>query len=104
MTESFLHYIWKHKLFNPSSLITTDGEAITILNVGTHNHNAGPDFLQAKIKIGNVTLVGNIEIHIHSSDFEKHKHQLDKNYAHLILHVVYHHDKNISIQFPTLSL
>jgi hypothetical protein len=81
-----------------------DGEAITILNVGIHNHNAGPDFLQAKIKIGNVTLVGNIEIHIHSSDFEKHKHQLDKNYANLILHVVYHHDKNIAINYPTLSL
>jgi hypothetical protein len=104
MTESFLHYIWKHKLFNTSSLLTTDGEAITILNVGTHNNNAGPDFLQAKIKIGNVTLVGNIELHINSSDFEKHKHQFDKNYAHLILHVVYHHDKNIVIKFPTLSL
>ncbi|MEN9522128.1 MAG: hypothetical protein RL065_505 [Bacteroidota bacterium] len=104
MNESFLHYIWKHKLLTTSDLKTTEGESITIIHVGNHNSNAGPDFLQAKIKIGNITLVGNIEIHLHSSDFEKHKHQNDENYKNLILHVVYQHDKKININCPTLCL
>ncbi|MFM2226272.1 MAG: hypothetical protein RJA07_2474 [Bacteroidota bacterium] len=104
MNESFLHYIWKHKLLKASDLKTMNNEAITIIHTGNHNTNAGPDFLQAKIKIGNVILVGNIEIHLHTSDFEKHHHQHDENYKNLILHVVYQHDKNININCPTLCL
>lgn len=63
-----------------------------ILSVGTHNLNAGPDFENAKIKIGETLWAGNIEIHLHSSDWEKHKHQHDHAYENVILHVVYNHD------------
>jgi hypothetical protein len=104
MKEAFLHYIWKHKLLTTSDLKTTDAEPITIIKVGQHNTNAGPDFLQAEIKIGDVTLVGHVEIHLQASDFIKHNHQSDKNYNNLILHVVYQNDKHINIGCPTLSL
>jgi hypothetical protein len=104
MKEELLHYVWKHKLFNVSDLKTVDGEEVLILKNGTHNHHAGPDFSNAKIKIGDITFAGSVEIHQQSSDFEKHKHQLDKAYKNVILHVVYEHDKNISQQIPTLEL
>ena len=108
MKEDFLHYIWKYKLFNTSNLITSAGETIEIINFGLHNTDAGPDFFNGKVKIGATTWVGNIEIHINSSDWIKHKHQNDKAYDNVILHVVYNNDKSITDKdgntIPTLEL
>lgn len=44
MTESFLHYLWKMKLFDAQQLQTTEGEIISVLKTGEHNSDAGPDF------------------------------------------------------------
>ena len=93
MKEDFLHYIWKNQLFNKADLRTVNGERISIIDVGNHNTNAGPDFLNAKIKIENLTWVGNVEIHVNSSDWIRHKHQNDKAYNNVILHLVYNDDK-----------
>ena len=61
MQEDFLHYLWKHKKFDVSNLKTTKKEVITLINVGRHNHNAGPDFFNAKLKIGEQLWAGNLE-------------------------------------------
>ena len=39
-----------------------------IINTGRQNSNSGPDFLNAKIKIGDTVWAGNIEIHKKSSE------------------------------------
>ena len=108
MTEDYLHYIWKYKMFDNNSLKTSDGESLEILNFGIHNHDSGPDFSQGKLKIGNTVWAGNIEIHINSSDWIKHNHQVDKAYDSVILHVVYNHDKEIELTkgsiLPVLEL
>lgn len=88
MKESILHYIWQQKLFNAHSLSSTDGEAIEVIDVGKANTDAGPDFFNAKIRIGATIWAGNIEIHVQSSDWNKHNHQSDKAYDSTILHVV----------------
>ena len=88
MTEEFLQYIWEAKLFKSTDLQTTNGEKIEILDVGKRNHNSGPDFFNAKVKIGETIWAGNIEIHKNSGDWKKHNHQLDKFYDSVILHVV----------------
>jgi hypothetical protein len=88
MKESILHYIWQQKLFKAHDLRTTDGEKLEIIDVGRLNVDAGPDFFNAKIKIGETIWAGNIEIHLSSSDWKKHQHQHDKNYNSVILHVV----------------
>lgn len=95
MNEAFLHHVWKFKLFQFNQLKTLSGKSINILNVGLHNQNAGPDFLEAKVKIDQLTWFGAIEIHLKSSDWNLHQHSSDPNYQHLILHVVYEHDKEI---------
>lgn len=95
MTEDFLHYIWKYKLYNATQLITTSGEPIVIHKAGEHNTNAGPDFFNAKLKIGDTLWAGNIELHVKSSDWEKHNHTNDKLYDSIILHVVHVDDKPI---------
>ncbi len=106
--EDFLHYVWRLKRFELKSLQTEKGENITIINGGAWNHDAGPDFLNAKIKIGDTTWAGHVEIHIHSSDWTKHQHHMDQAYDNVILHVVYSHDQEITLSdgsvVPCLSL
>ena len=95
MTEEFLHYIWKFRLFNQLNLKTTTGEIIEIIKVGDHNFDAGPDFFNAKVKVGDTLWAGNVEVHIDSSDWQKHFHQKDKAYDNIILHVVNNADKQL---------
>ena len=95
MKEDFLHYIWKYQLFHSTELKLVNGELIQVLQVGTLNFDSGPDFFNAKIKIGNTIWAGNVEIHINSSDWIKHNHHNNKAYNNVILHIVYNNDKPI---------
>jgi hypothetical protein len=96
MKEDFLHHLWKFKLYNKHSLKTTDGETVEIIQAGQHNTDAGPDFFNAKVKVGETLWAGNVEIHLKSSDWKKHSHHLDGAYKNVILHVVHDHDEDIS--------
>jgi len=91
VNEAFLHYLWKYRLFT-SALTTTSGEVVEILSPGIHNHNAGPDFSDARLRIGSTIWAGNVEIHINSSDWERHGHHKDPVYDSVILHVVLNND------------
>lgn len=91
MTEDFLHYLWQHKLFK-EQLITTSNLKIIVMNTGFHNLNAGPDFSDARLSIGETVWAGNVEIHINSSDWYRHGHQDDDAYKNVVLHVVFNDD------------
>lgn len=93
--EDFLHYVWQFRSFNNSDLKTAAGENLKIIHQGFLNKNAGPDFNTAKIQIGETIWAGNVEIHLKSSDWLKHNHQLDAGYENVILHVVYENDVEI---------
>lgn len=95
INEEFLHHVWKFRLFNAQHLKTVCGQRIHIQTTGMHNMNAGPDFFNAKIKIGDTLWAGNVEIHVNSSDWLLHKHSKDKAYANVILHVVYEHTAEV---------
>ena len=85
--EQLLHYVWKHKLYPLKELKTCDGQPVEIIDPGLHNSNAGPDFFNAKIRVGSTMWVGNVEIHDKSSDWYLHGHDKDRNYDNVILHV-----------------
>ncbi len=106
--EAFLHYIWKTKNFDIRKLLTTDGEPIRILDYGSHNYGAGPDFLNGKIDYRSTLWLGHIEIHVRSSDWYKHHHQLDPAYDQVVLHVVYEDDRPVTdihmTPIPTIEL
>ena len=108
MKEEYLHHLWKNKQIPFHQLKLVSGEDILIYDVGQHNKfESGPDFSNGKIKIGNVTWFGNIELHLKSSDWYHHNHQLDRAYDNVILHVVYTHDQNVFIDnkaIPTIEL
>ena len=91
LNEEFLYYIWQFKRWK-GELKTLSGQKIQVEKPGFRNPNAGPDFLNAQIRINGVLWAGNVEIHVKSSDWFFHKHEQDENYKKLILHVVYFHD------------
>ncbi|MEO6611329.1 MAG: DUF2851 family protein [Chitinophagaceae bacterium] len=92
MTEKLLHFIWQFQYLNRTELCTKEGEPVEIGFQGHYNSNQGPDFSDAKIRIGKTTWAGTVELHIKTSDWAKHHHQEDKNYRNVILHVVWEDD------------
>ncbi|MGZ3864677.1 MAG: DUF2851 family protein [Bacteroidia bacterium] len=95
MTEDLLHFIWKFKLLKPKNLFSIGEMPVSILNTGEHNMHAGPDFTNARIKLGDTIWAGNIEIHKRSSDWFVHNHHTDKAYDNVILHVVYEYNGDV---------
>ena len=61
--EDLVKFIWKFRLFSESQLTTVSGKLLDIVSPGEENHNAGPDFFNAKIKLEGVLWAGNVEIH-----------------------------------------
>ena len=96
--EQLLHYCWKHKIWPLEGLETTDGRRVEVIDPGLHNRDSGPDFFNAKVKIGGTLWVGNIEIHDRSSDWYAHGHQTDERYNNVILHVVGLADRDAQTQ------
>jgi hypothetical protein len=92
--EEFLHFIWQFRLY-VRQICTVSGDTIEVINPGMPNKNAGPDFSNAKLVIGNTTWAGQVEIHILASDWLLHQHQNDEAYENVILHVVYENDTPI---------
>ena len=108
MKEDFLHYVWQFKKFDFTNIKTVQGETLTIINSGQYLQKAGPDFFNAQINIGNQKWAGNVEIHLKSSDWYVHHHEIDSNYESVILHVVWEHDTEVfrkdNSEIPVLEL
>ncbi|TDQ23980.1 DUF2851 family protein [Tenacibaculum caenipelagi] len=108
MREEFLHFLWQYKLFNTKSLLSVKGETIEVINSGVYNTNSGPDFLNAEVKIDGQLWIGNIEIHVKSSDWYMHHHERDINYDAVTLHVVWDYDAEVfmknNLPLPTVEL
>ena len=92
MQERLLQFIWRRQYFNHRQLYTAGGEELHILFPGTLNTHQGPDFLHARIRIGETRWAGHIELHIRNSDWDRHAHQQDPLYRNVILHVVWEDD------------
>ncbi len=90
--ERLIHYLWKYRFLSEENLLTTTGIPITIIDPGIHNTHAGPDFFNAKIKLGDTLWAGNVEIHTSASDWYKHGHHKDKAYNSVILHLIEKND------------
>lgn len=98
MNEAFLQYVWRHKLLQGGEFTSTDGRTLRIVRQGELNTDAGPDFFNARVAIDGVEWVGNIEVHVRTSDWNAHHHSQDKAYNNVVLHVVYEHDTDILLQ------
>lgn len=104
MTEDLLHFIWKFKLLKPGDYYSVSGKHIEIMRTGEHSMHAGPDFINARIKIDHTEWAGNVEIHKKTSDWDSHRHSSDEAYKNVVLHVVYEHDREISPAHETFEI
>ncbi len=97
--EKLLHYTWKHKMWPVGELLTTDGRTVEIIDPGLYNRSdQGPDFFNAKVRIGGTLWVGNVELHQKSSDWYLHHHDRDAAYNNVVLHVVGEADADVLTQ------
>lgn len=91
--EKFLYQIWQNKKFANCKLTTINNDEIEILDVGTRNEGEeGPDFKNARIIIGGIKYIGDIEIDTNISDWVKHEHNRNEKYNSVILHVFFNMD------------
>ena len=97
MTEAFLQYVWQHQLLE-GELHTTDGQPIVVERAGVLNRDAGPDFFDAHVKIGETLWAGNVEVHVKSSDWNLHRHSTNHAYDNVVLHVVFENDTAVTLQ------
>jgi hypothetical protein len=102
MKEEFIYYLWENRLLS-TDLQTVDGEDVSVLSVGVRNYDSGPDFLNARVKIGNTLWVGHVEMHVNASDWFRHGHHDDKAYDNVVLHMVYHNDCE-RLDIPTVEI
>jgi len=89
--ERFLYKIWANQSFNRT--LISNGVKIQVLDPGIENKvQEGPDFRNSRIKIGNITFKGDVEIDNFQSDWHQHGHNFNKRYNKVILHVVFKED------------
>ncbi|MHB1685783.1 MAG: DUF2851 family protein [Ignavibacteriaceae bacterium] len=99
LQEKFLYEIWKEQNFS-KNLHTGDAQQIEIISAGQENKESeGPDFLHARIKIGNITYLGDVEIDVSKSDWKNHGHYTNKKYNKVILHIALNNDIKYNFVF-----
>lgn len=90
--EALVQDLWQYQRFDVEDLTTTGGEAVRVMDCGRPNTDAGPDFLNAHIRIGEMDWRGHVEVHLSSGDWFDHDHHTDPRYDSVILHVTLHAD------------
>lgn len=93
--EELMYFVWQQRLTLPTT--TLDGQPIEVIHPGLRNLDAGPDFFNAKLRIGGVMWAGNVEMHVRASDWFRHHHHQDRTYDSVILHVVLEADADIML-------
>ncbi|HUI10763.1 MAG TPA: DUF2851 family protein [Bacteroidota bacterium] len=86
--ETTLRDIWQHQAFNRLPLLTDEGISVAVRFPGTPNADGGPDFTDARIRIGSVLARGDVELHAQSASWHAHGHDADPHYNRVILHAV----------------
>jgi hypothetical protein len=108
MDEELIAFLWEHRLFNAKTLATAEGKTLLIKHPGFRNADSGPDFHMSRLLVDQTELVGQVELHVLSSDWFRHGHQHDRAYQGVILHVVWKNDSQIpeliDAGIPTLEL
>jgi hypothetical protein len=105
-TERHLQCLWADDRLRPAGLRDADGAAVEVVSPGRWNLEAGPDFLDAVIKVGRRTLRGDVEVHIRPGDWNAHRHSEDPRYANVVLHVTWFPPQGAGAprHLPTLAL
>jgi Protein of unknown function (DUF2851). len=91
MTEEFLSFLWKYRLYDADCL-KVEGNKIQVLSTGELNRDSGPDFFNARLKMDDTIWAGNIEIHQKASDWNRHGHDKNAAFDNVVLHITGEND------------
>jgi hypothetical protein len=69
--------------------VTTSGQQVEIVQIGTWNHAAGPDFSEVAVRVGGRLLTGFLELDWDVRDWERHGHAENPAYENVVLHVFF---------------
>ncbi len=92
LTERELSRIWEGQLFPKEALVSQDGRRLRVIYRGRASAGRGPDYRDALVSCADGLLKGDVELHVRSSDFQRHGHDRDPAYNAVVLHIVFRHD------------
>ncbi len=87
-SEQDLHRFWRHSAFFRMAQPLSGGRMMQVIDRGRYNRDAGPDFLDAVLRIDGKLVRGDVEIHLRERDWYAHGHHTDPAYDRVVLHVV----------------
>ena len=92
LTERHVQAIWYDAALRPSTLRTVRGGDVTVVDPGTWNLEAGPDFRQAVLELGRDRrrVIGDVEVHLRPADWSAHRHGDDPAYRNVVAHVTWY--------------
>jgi hypothetical protein len=90
-SERHLQCLWFDGRYRPVLFRLPKSETMTVLDPGTWNCEAGPDFINATLLIqpGGRHVRGDVEVHVRPTDWDAHKHTEDKAYDTVVAHVTW---------------
>ena len=88
--EAVVCRLWQAGSLSGCELHTLDERRLFIIEPGQPNQDAGPDFLDALLRIDDELVRGDVEVHTQASDWYAHHHDSDPRYNHVVLHVITH--------------
>lgn len=100
--ESALYDLWIASARCGRSLIALGNERLVVISPGVRNLGVGPDFLNAVLLVNGVVTVGSVEMHLRESDWFAHRHQDDRTYDNVILHLLAEAPATPQLSFPTV--
>lgn len=103
--ELLLQKIWAHQRIKRGDLRCDDGRRVRILHPGFWNRGPGPDFLNAVIHFEqDPPEVGDVEIDVVNSGWHGHNHDINPNFGHVLLRVLWESAAPSSSAPPVLAL
>ena len=86
--EQTLQRIWGRGELDDTAACALSGECVRVLYPGRWNRLAGPDFRQARLRMEDREITGDVELHLQAGDWEAHGHDVDPAYGGVVLHAV----------------
>ncbi len=88
VNEKLVQKIWLRREFKLEEARTTEGELVEVLSPGRWNLLEGPDFREARLRIGGRDVCGDVEVHFKAESWAAHRHDADPEYDGVVLHVL----------------
>lgn len=91
-SERHLQCVWFDAAYRPAALRSSAGETVIVEDPGRWNLEAGPDFIDAALRVGTEErrVKGDVEVHVRPRDWDAHRHGDDPRYRRVVAHVCYH--------------